>query len=213
MFIMTPSGLPKVSIDVVPLRVLSDGSVQVGLGIRSGEPFKGHRALPGVLLLGGELLEQAGFRALKSKVGVNIDNVHWLQQFSTFDSPTRDPRGHTLSIAMFAVIKNDVESKGIEWFALDGTGELPFDHTSIIKSAVDYIYKNLWESSDLVYSLLGNSFSTALAYRVTEQLAGEPLDKSNFNRKISSLPFLSDSGYTDREHTGKGRPSKVWCMV
>lgn len=210
---MTPSNLPKVSIDVVPLRVLSDGSVQVGLGVRAAEPFKGHHALPGVLLLGGELLQEAGFRALNSKAGVDVDNVRDMRQFATFDSPTRDPRGHTLSVALVAVIDNQFESKDLEWFNLGETGELPFDHVSIIDAAVAFLNERLWSDCNLVFALLDQSFSTAFALKVTERLLGAPVDKGNFNRRIANLPFLTDTGYTDASHPGKGRPSKIWSVT
>lgn len=208
---MTPSNLPKVSIDVVPLRVLSDGSVQVGLGIRAAEPFKGHYALPGVLLLGGERLNEAGFRALRTKAGLDVDAIRDIRQFATFDSPTRDPRGHTLSVALVALVNNDAESKDIEWVALADAKDLPFDHESIIKGAVRFLSERLWDDSNMVYAVLGQSFSTGFASKVTEVLSGASLDRGNFNRRIAALPFLKDTGFTDT--AGKGRPSKVWCVV
>jgi ADP-ribose pyrophosphatase YjhB (NUDIX family) len=210
---MTPSNLPKVSIDVVPLRVLDDGTVQVGLGVRAAEPFKGHHALPGVLLLGGELLQEAGFRALHSKTGLDVDNVRDMRQFATFDSPTRDPRGHTLSVALVAVIDNLFESEGLDWFGLDEVKDLPFDHESIITAAVKFVSDRLWEDVNLVFALLGQSFSTAFALKVTERLTGMPVDRGNFNRKLASSPFLQDTGFTDTAHAGKGRPSKIWSVT
>lgn len=208
---MTPSNLPKVSIDVVPLRVLSDGSIQVGLGVRSAEPFKGHHALPGVLLLGGERLNEAGFRALRTKAGLDVDAVRDIRQFATFDSPTRDPRGHTLSVAMVALVNNDAESKDLEWLNLAEAKDLPFDHEAIISSAVRFLSERLWDDSNLVYAVLGQSFSTGFASKVTERLSGTSVDRGNFNRRIAGLPFLKDTGFTDT--AGKGRPSKVWCVV
>lgn len=209
---MTPSNLPKVSIDVVPLRVLSDGSIQVGLGVRAAEPFKGSYALPGVLLLGGERLNEAGFRALRTKAGLDVDAVRDMRQFATFDSPTRDPRGHTLSVAMVALVNDDFESKDLEWLSLADAKGLPFDHEAIIAAAVRFLSERLWDDSNLVFAVLGQSFSTGFASKVTEHLSGSSVDRGNFNRRIASLPFLKDTGFTDSSF-GKGRPSKVWCVV
>jgi ADP-ribose pyrophosphatase YjhB (NUDIX family) len=193
--------------------VLSDGSIQVGLGVRSAEPFKGHHALPGVLLLGGERLNEAGFRALRTKAGLDVDAVRDMRQFATFDSPTRDPRGHTLSVALVALVNSDseFESKHIEWVNLADTKDLPFDHEAIIAAAVRFLSERLWDDSNLVYAVLGQSFSTGFASKVTERLTGAPVDRGNFNRRIAGLPFLKDTGFTDT--AGKGRPSKVWCVT
>jgi 8-oxo-dGTP diphosphatase len=191
--------------------VLPDGSVQVGLGVRSAEPFKGSHALPGVLLLGGERLVEAGFRALRTKAGLDVDAVRDIRQFATFDSPTRDPRGHTLSVALASLVNDDAESKDIEWLNLGDVKGLPFDHEAIIAAAVKFLSERLWDDSNLVFAVLGQSFSTGLASKVTEQLSGTSVDRGNFNRRIAALPFLKDTGFTDT--AGKGRPSKVWCVV
>jgi ADP-ribose pyrophosphatase YjhB (NUDIX family) len=183
----------------------------VGLGVRSAEPFKGHHALPGVLLLGGERLVEAGFRALRTKAGLDVDAVRDIRQFATFDSPTRDPRGHTLSVALVALVNDDAESKDIEWLNLGEAKDLPFDHEAIIAAAVRFLSERLWDDSNLVFAVLGQSFSTGLASKVTEQLSGSTVDRGNFNRRIAALPFLKDTGFTDT--AGKGRPSKVWCVV
>lgn len=209
---MTPSNLPKVSIDVVPLRVLSDGSVQVGLGIRAAEPFKGHSALPGVLLLGGETLHAAGYRALSSKTGIPESAVTVMGQVATFDSPDRDPRGHTLSVALFALVDPEFESKDVQWFGLDQVENLPFDHEKIIASALKIIAGRLWDDADLIYGLLGQSFSTAKAHKVMVQVTGLEVDKANFNRVLTSSPLLKDTGYK-APAVGKGRPAKIWSVT
>lgn len=209
---MTPSNLPKVSIDVVPFRVLSDGSVEVGLGIRSAEPFKGHSALPGVLLLGGETLNAAGNRALLSKTGIPESAVTFMGQVATFDSPDRDPRGHTLSVALFAVVDAGFTSKSVQWYALDKVGELPFDHDSIIASAVKVIVEKLWGDADLIYGLLGQSFSTAKVIKALSQLTGREVDGANVKRSLGSSPLLKYTGYT-APAAGKGRPSKIWSVT
>lgn len=208
---MTPSNLPKVSIDVVPLRVLQDGSVQVGLGVRAAEPFKGSAALPGVLLLGGEMLNEAGYRALLSKVGVPESAVRTLGQVATFDSPTRDPRGHTLSVALFALVDPEFEGGNIQWLGLHEVGKLPFDHERIIASAVSLLASKLWGDAEVIYGLFGDSFSTARAHRTMVQLTGADVDKSNFNRTLTSSPLLKDTGYS--VPVGKGRPSKIWAVT
>ena len=92
-----------VSVDVLALR-FSRAARQLELGVaaRLWEPFKDQLALPGVLLGDGERLREAALRALTGKLGVADSDVRGVGQVVTFDEPTRDPRGPTLSVAMWA---------------------------------------------------------------------------------------------------------------
>ncbi|HPZ49486.1 MAG TPA: hypothetical protein PLA44_06475, partial [Propionibacteriaceae bacterium] len=88
-----------VSVDVLAVR-LADGQVQFATIERSQDPFLGQPALPGVLLLEGERLAHAGQRALVGKAGLNSVATG---QLVVFDEPSRDPRGATLSAALWSV--------------------------------------------------------------------------------------------------------------
>jgi hypothetical protein len=43
------------------------------------------------------------------------------------------------------------------------------------------------------------------------QLTGADVDKSNFNRTLTSSPLLKDTGFS--VPVGKGRPSKIWAVT
>ncbi|WP_063001453.1 NUDIX hydrolase [Nocardia mikamii] len=94
-----------VSLDVVALRFgADDTTVTFAVAPRQWDPFAGELALPGVLLGRGERLAAAARRAVHSKLGVPDDAILAVGQLVTFDEPNRDPRGPTLSIAMWAVL-------------------------------------------------------------------------------------------------------------
>ncbi|WP_309240890.1 NUDIX hydrolase [Nocardia sp. BSTN01] len=94
-----------VSLDVVALRFgADDTTVTFAVAPRQWDPFAGELALPGVLLGRGERLAAAARRAVHGKLGVPDDAILAVGQLVTFDEPNRDPRGPTLSIAMWAVL-------------------------------------------------------------------------------------------------------------
>jgi 8-oxo-dGTP diphosphatase len=214
---------PLVSIDVVPIRFDRDLHVlQVALGERVNEPFKGELALPGVLLV-HEQVEDAAYRALTEKVGYEREDVLALLHIGVFDSAMRDPRGPTLSIGYAALIRDDAihpteverEAAGKRtWHIVardqtiwGGAGaKLPFDHDTIIKAAVEELGVRIWTDEAITRALLGVQFSTRAAVALTERLRGG-VDRTNFNRTLKAQPYLISTG---KIAEGVGRSSSLW---
>ncbi|MEU6560699.1 NUDIX hydrolase [Nocardia nova] len=102
-----------VSLDVVALRFgADDPTVTFGVAPRRWDPFAGALALPGVLLGRGERLDAAARRAVHDKLGIPHEEIRAAGQLVTFDEPHRDPRGPTLSIAMWAVLGESCGASG-----------------------------------------------------------------------------------------------------
>ncbi|GAA1352137.1 NUDIX domain-containing protein [Saccharothrix algeriensis] len=94
-----------VSVDVLTLRFDARArAVLLAVAPRALDPFAGELALPGVLLGRGERLRDAALRAVTGKLGVPAGEVIATGQLATFDEPSRDPRGPTLSIALWATL-------------------------------------------------------------------------------------------------------------
>ena len=197
---------PIVSIDVVPVRFI-DGELKVSLGRRIFEPFIGQLALPGVLLLPTESIDDAAYRALESKVGINRDEVVTLVRLGAFDNPDRDPRGATISIALAAVITADAASDLSVWQSEAEFEDLPFDHATIIEEAFSELNVRLWRNRDVTRALVGSEFTTASAIRLTEILGTGTVDKTNFTRTLKNYQFVEQTGPVK---TGRGRPSTGW---
>ena len=97
-----------VSVDVLALRYNPQlRRVEMATKPRTTEPFLGKPALPGVLLQEGERLAAAAHRAVTTKVGFDVSA---LGQLTVFDQPNRDPRGYSLSVAMWAVGDGEVSA-------------------------------------------------------------------------------------------------------
>jgi len=200
---------PLVSIDVVPVR-FADGDIRVALGRRLFEPFKGQLALPGVLLLPTESIDDAAYRALEVKTGLNRGDVLTLVRIGAFDNPDRDPRGATISIALVAIISPAAEANGSIWQSPSEFGELPFDHFNIIEEALSELNVRLWRNNDVTKALIGTEFSTAHAIAITEKLSTGAVDKTNFTRTLKNYAGVEQS---EAVKTGRGRPSAGWKFV
>lgn len=208
---------PLVSIDTVPLIVL-DGQLHVVLGDRLFGPFIGQAALPGVLLLSDERMQEAALRALESKIGVRESDVLQIGGAGVFDNPDRDPRGPTISIVHVVILRPDtaLRADGVHTVPLDKATGLPFDHEAIIRRTAGTVLDSLWRDVPLTRALLGETFSTAEAARLERGLAAsagrpEP-DTSNLGRSFAKNPLLEKTAST-AEPRGKGKPPAVWSWT
>lgn len=213
---MTLPQQPLVSIDTVPF-VFRDGVLMVVLADRIYEPFLGQTALPGVLLSTNELLAEAASRALSTKAGVSGDFVRSITGAGVFDNPDRDPRGPTLSIVHAVVLDPKVEAGERAHLvrAADAKG-LPFDHEAIIARTAGTVLDALWVDAGLTRALLGDTFTTASAARLSRELAAaagrpEPVT-ANMARDLAKNPALVKTAAA-AEPSGRGRPAAGWAWA
>lgn len=195
------------SVDVLALHFdRSARRIVLGLTTRTWEPFRGEPALPGVLLGDGERLRDAATRALTGKVGVAGSDISGIGQVVTFDEPNRDPRGPTLSIAMWAGVTT--AESGV-WASLDELPDLAFDHRRIVDDCRTILAGELWRDPALSRALTGQRFPTADAVDITASLTGRAPDRGNLNRTLRGVPGLHR---TDERVAARstGRPAVVW---
>lgn len=200
-----------VSIDVVTLRCWeADSTVRIGVAPREFEPFTGELALPGVLLGRGERLADAAHRAVHTKLGVPESAIGAVGQLVTFDEPHRDPRGPTLSIAMWAVV---AEHAGpAEWVGFDEVPPLAFDHNRIVETSRDLLAGMLWKDQRLTRALTGAEFPATRAVELATALHGARPDPANLNRTLAAIPGLERTGER-RRVKATGRPAVVWAFA
>lgn len=181
--------------------------IELGVAARAQEPFRDQLALPGVLLGHGERLHDAALRALTGKLWVPPEAVSGIGQLVTFDRPNRDPRGPTLSIAMWAGVTQP--SDAAVWTTLDQLPSLAFDHQRIIEDCRSLLAGALWRDPVLSRALTGQRFPTADALDITTSLAGRAPDRGNLNRTLRAIPGLQR---TEERMAARstGRPAAVW---
>lgn len=195
--------ISHVSVDVLALAVI-DGRVMFACPSRETEPFFGVPSLPGVLLLENERLVEAATRALEAKAALRASVIGQLQ---VFDEPARDPRGSTLSVAMWATVDDDDVHDGVEWRPIGEPGNLGFDHSDIVERCRPILSDMLWRDLDLTRGLTGEPvFLTTRAHAITADLATTEVHYSNLKRKLSTVPGLATVG---ADSSSRGRPT-LW---
>lgn len=200
---------PIVTVDVV-LLTLKDQQLCAALLQRLQEPARGEWTLPGgwVHTDKDEDALAAASRILKTKAGVESP---YLEQLQTFASRHRDRRGWSVSIAHYALIAHDQvatlnshegsapsrssaelianDLPRLKWVPIEEIRTLPFDHLTILRTAVDRVQSKTRYSS-LPVNLMPKTFTLSELQRVYELILGGPIDKRGFRRRIDELDIV-----------------------
>ena len=201
---------PAVTVDCVIFGFTRDTTLEVLLIKRLDEPFKGRWAIPGGFVEMDETVEEAARRELEEETGVT--DVY-LEQLYTFSEPKRDPRERVITVSHFALIREaDVEvehgsdAADAQWWRIDKLPRLAFDHSKILKVAIDRI-RNKVRYEPLGFNLLPTEFSLSDLQRLYENILGRELDKRNFRKRIMAMEILKKKGMS--KDTG-GRPARLY---
>lgn len=120
---------PLVTVDGL---VLHEGKLVAVL--RRNPPFQGMPALPGGFLELGETTEQGVVREVQEETGLETRVVRLVGVYS---SPSRDPRGHTVTAAyalerVGGVLQAGDDAREIALLDPDAVPPMAFDHAQII---------------------------------------------------------------------------------
>lgn len=115
---------PLLAVDIVIYR--GTGYVFIK---RKNEPFKGQYALPGGFVDVGETLEQAAVREAKEETNLDVEIIGMV---GIYDDPSRDPRGHVVTVCFVARGWGNLEGKD------DATEAIVIDSLEIPKLAFDH---------------------------------------------------------------------------
>jgi 8-oxo-dGTP diphosphatase len=203
-----------VTVDLVIFTV-RDGDLQVLLIERGKEPFIGQPALPGGYVRDNETLNEAARRELSEETSIG-GQLH-LEQLRTYGDPKRDPRGRVITVAYLALGPDmpapaaGTDARAARWVpireALDGGIRLAFDHSVILREALEKARSQL-EYTTVAAAFCPEPFSVSDLRHVYEAVWGVPLDPSNFRRKVTrAWQFLEVTG--DRR-LQLGRPAALY---
>ncbi len=155
-----------------------------------------------------ETSEKAALRILKEKTGVK--NVYF-EQLYTFDSLSRDPRGHVLTVSYFALIdRNKIQLRTGAFHNANALPSLAFDHKKIIAYALKRLGYKL-EYTNLVFSLLPEKFTFGQLQNAYQIILGKKLDKRNFRKKFMALNLIK-SVKAKAIDTGH-RPAQFYAFI
>jgi 8-oxo-dGTP diphosphatase len=214
-----PTGFPTfaVTVDVVIL-TMSEGRLHVLLVRRGEDPFAGLWAVPGGFKRPDETLDDAAKRELREETGVDAASL--LTQFGAYGDPGRDPRTNVVTIAYLAVLRDvgaivagtDAADAALTPVSqvLEGRLPLAFDHTRIVRDAVERARVEL-ELSGIATAFVGTTFTMAELRTVYEAIWGVQLDAANFRRRVvAEEGWVVPTGRRARPGPGGGRPAELY---
>ncbi|HEX9510996.1 MAG TPA: NUDIX domain-containing protein [Puia sp.] len=173
---------------------------------RGLKPERGKWSLMGGFLQPTESLEQAANRILKKLTG--LEGVY-MEQLQAFGDPSRDPVERTLSVAYFALIDIHQYEKQLsheynaEWFLLEKTPDLIFDHKKMMEDAKRQLrYKAALHP--ILFELLPAKFTIPQLQILYEGIYDTTFDNRNFSRKVLSTELLIKQKEKDKANSKKG---------
>lgn len=170
-------------------------NLQVLLVERGIEPFKGEWAFPGGHMRETETALACAKRELREETGLKPS---WLEQFHTFTSVNRDPRGRYVTIAHLGLVKVSEVQGGddaakAQWFNLDQIPTLAFDHDRILREATRVLKQKI-HFEPIGFELLPEVFTMPQLQNLYESILGVQFDRRNFSNKMLHLGILEDTG-------------------
>ena len=145
-------------------------------------------------------------RCLREKAGVDGTRP---RQLHVFDKPDRDDRGWVLSVAHMDVVRPELLDGRIEEktriVPADDLGILPYDHTAIIRQAVETVRAS-YELAPDPERLLAEPFTILQLRLMHEAVVGRPFQRDTFRRLME--PQLVGTGRTTAG--ARGRPAELF---
>lgn len=107
---------------------------------RKKDPYKNQFALPGGFVNEGETIEEAIEREVYEETSLKI---HPIDILGVYSDPTRDPRGHMMTVVFIVLIIKGIatagdDAKEISWIPIEKINEIKiaFDHKLVLR---DYL--------------------------------------------------------------------------
>jgi 8-oxo-dGTP diphosphatase len=201
-------GLIGISVDCV-IFGFDENELKVLLIKSDIKQYEGKWTLLGDLVHRDEDLDQAAYRILKERTG--MDDVY-LEQVKSFGDVQRHPAARVVTVAYCSLIniqqhrlqKADNE---LHWHKLSADMNMAFDHQQIMDLCHEWLQKRVQEHP-LGFSLLPQKFSLRELQNLYEAILGFKLDRRNFRKKFFSMDVLEDTH--ELEFDVPHRPGKLY---
>ncbi len=171
--------------------------------------YHGKWSLLGDLVRPDEDLDEAAYRILKQRTGLN--DVY-LEQVHTFGAVSRHPAGRVVTAAYCSLInvqhhRLKILENELHWHDVKNVTDLAFDHQQIFDTCYKRLQKRVQEHP-LGFNLLPKKFSLRDLQNLYEAILGIKLDRRNFRKKFFSMDFLID--LDEMEQDVPHRPGKLY---
>lgn len=213
---------PSLAIDLVILAI-RDGQL-CAVVLPRDDLGNGAHALPGGFVHHGQSLDQTVRRVLAEKTGLKSITF---EQLATYGDPSRDPRGHVVSVAYLALLPDAALAHGLQLAQIHVTwpGEaggpataringaalpLAFDHAAILGDTVKRLRGKI-DYSQIAFGLLPARFTLRQVQVVHEAILGRLLLKPAFRRKLLDRDILQETG--GMEIGSAYRPAALYELI
>jgi 8-oxo-dGTP diphosphatase len=164
--------------------------------------------LTGYHIFEDEDLDNAASRILKDLTG--LENIY-LEQFYTFGKTDRVSNekdqiwlkhinqgfaDRILTVGYFSLINSTKVTikhteRKVNWYPVDDIAklDLAYDHKLIINKAIDFLKLKV-KHEPIAFELLPERFTLTQLQKLYQSIFGADLDKRNFRKKISMMPFI-----------------------
>ncbi|NCI45340.1 NUDIX hydrolase [Sediminibacterium soli] len=171
--------------------------------------YEGKLSLLGDMVKDDEDLENAAYRILKERTGMN--DV-FLDQVRAFSHPARHPGGRVITIAYCSLLNVNhhelkIHDNDLHWHSVSSLSEMAFDHKEIVDVCYQWLQKRIQEHP-LGFNLLPEKFSLRELQNLYEAILGISLDRRNFRKKFASMDLLID--IDEMEQDVPHRPGKLY---
>ena len=173
------------------------------------EIFNSKLSLLGDIVTNNEELDDAAYRVLKERTGMN--DV-FLDQVRAFSHPARHPGGRVITVAYCSLLNINhhelkIHDNDLNWHSLTTVQEMAFDHKEIVDACYRWLQKRIQEHP-LGFNLLPDKFSLRELQNLYEAILGIALDRRNFRKKFASMNLLID--LNEMEQDVPHRPGKLY---
>ncbi len=222
---------PTLTVDGVVFTI-HNGALKVLLVRRKRDAEIGKWALPGgfVEIKDGEIPEIALSRELMEETNVSTQSCY-IEQLYTFASPTRDPRGYTVTIAHLVLLPTDEagaircneESSEIGWFHVHkpedeedpwiGDLELAFDHKEIFQKGFDRLETKIQWEPRLSFTFLPKKFTQPEMRALFQTVKQRLYTRQAFSKRFTAMREAGKILQTEhRKNIGHGRPQHYYMV-
>lgn len=178
---------------------------------RDVDPYKGMLALAGGLIHPDEELDTAAASILKSLT--NVENI-FRSQIRAFVDKDRHPMGRVVSVAYLclmryseAILTDTKLATDPKWYSIRSRPKLVFDHDKIAERARLHLQTHI-RNHPIAFEMLDEKFTLPQLQSLYESVFEINLDKRNFRRKLSLMPFIEDT--EEMEKTTAYRPARLY---
>ena len=173
------------------------------------EVFEGRYTLLGDMVRDNEELDNAAYRILKERTGMN--DV-FLDQVRAFGHPNRHHGGRVITVAYCSLLNINhhelkIHDNELNWHTVATLNEMAFDNMEIVDYCYAWLQKRIQEHP-LGFNLLPEKFSLRELQNLYEAILGITLDRRNFRKKFASMDLLID--INEMEQDVPHRPGKLY---